>query len=137
MRIAIVAAALALSSLTTACVSREHPVLAISGANFAAATATTTDRATAIKAALKERGWAVDKEQPGAIMATYTKPNKDVPGGAHTATIGIEFDATTFSIKYVDSKNMMYDAAEGTIHRNYNRWVANLERDLMTLPTAG
>jgi len=135
MRIAIAAAVLTLASVTTACVSREHPVQAVQGAVFSSTAS--TDRAGAIKSALTARGWTVDKEQPGAIMATYSKPNKDVPGGAHTATIGIEYDTAGYSIKYVDSANMMFDPAKGTIHRNYNRWVANLERDLSLLQTEG
>jgi hypothetical protein len=59
-------------------------------------------------------------------VATYSKGVED----PHVVTSKITYDDDSFSIDYVSSSNMRYDAEDGTIHRNYNRWVANLHSDL-------
>lgn len=46
----------------------------------------------------------------------------------HRADITIAYDADSYSIRYRDSQNMDYN--NGKIHRNYNRWVANLNYDI-------
>jgi hypothetical protein len=42
----------------------------------------------------------------------------------------ISFDTESFSVRYVNSTELRYDAAENTIHRKYNQWVANLVVDI-------
>ena len=40
------------------------------------------------------------------------------------------FTDDTFSIRYVSSVNMNYDAATGSINPKYNQWVRNLRREI-------
>lgn len=121
--IAIAATAVILAG----CAMRDKPVLQIDDAPISVAGGEESV-ASAIKTALKGREWSVLDETPGKIRAEYRKPNADV--GDHVVVVDITYDADSYSIDYVDSKNMRYDGSAGTIHRNYNRWVANLERDL-------
>jgi hypothetical protein len=44
----------------------------------------------------------------------------------------IAFDTKSFSVTYVDSSELRYNATEKTIHRKYNQWVANLITDINT-----
>jgi hypothetical protein len=41
-----------------------------------------------------------------------------------------EFDTSTFSVKYVNSSTLLYDANKNRIHRNYNLWVTELIRSI-------
>ncbi|MCR9212233.1 MAG: hypothetical protein NXI13_00835 [Proteobacteria bacterium] len=68
-----------------------------------------------------ERGWQMKKEGPGKIMATLL--NRD-----HKAVVDIIYTKTNYSILYDSSVNLRYDGTR--IHRNYNRWVKNLEKDI-------
>lgn len=79
---------------------------------------------TAIIRAGAERGWVFRRVGPGHLEGTIDVRNK------HSATVDIFFDTQEFSIVYKDSDNLKYDAAARTIHRNYNSWVSNLERDI-------
>jgi len=42
----------------------------------------------------------------------------------------IAFDTESFSISYVNSAELRYDAVKKTIHRKYNLWVVNLINDI-------
>jgi hypothetical protein len=75
----------------------------------------------AIEAGLAERGWQVAGRRPGAIDAVLMVRE-------HRADITVVYDADSYSIQYRDSQNLNY--RNGRIHRNYNRWVANLNTDI-------
>ena len=64
-------------------------------------------------------GWSMYEEVPGHIVGTLTVRD-------HQAVVDIFYNTETFSIGYKDSANLLYTGS--TIHRNYNRWVMNLER---------
>lgn len=108
------------------CAIREKPVLNVADAPIVADESGSV--AVKIKDTLKARRWKVIDEEPGTIVANFSKANDDI--GQHSVTIRITYDADSYSINYVDSENMLYDEVTGTIHRNYNRWIANLQRDL-------
>lgn len=76
---------------------------------------------TAILAAGRDRQWIMRPQQPGVISGHLMQRD-------HTADIRITYDANSYSINYVGSNNLL--AAPGKIHRNYNRWVNNLDRDI-------
>jgi outer membrane lipopolysaccharide assembly protein LptE/RlpB len=80
----------------------------------------------AVLEALKSRGWKVEEQTPGRIVAKIDKRDK------HTATIAVTYSATQYSIAYVDSEGLNYDEKTGDIHRNYNRWVNNLNADIQS-----
>ena len=48
--------------------------------------------------------------------------------GKHYAEVSIPYSASAYSILYVDSRVLKYDAERQRIHRNYNKWVILLSR---------
>lgn len=68
-----------------------------------------------------QRQWIMSDAGPGVIKGKLQ--NRD-----HVADIKINYSATSYSIVYVSSINLM--ATNGKIHRNYNRWVHNLDKDI-------
>jgi hypothetical protein len=75
----------------------------------------------AILSAGLNRSWMLNPTSDGVI------DGKILLRG-HSANIRITYNANSYQIKYLDSSNM--DAKEGKIHPNYNRWVANLDKDI-------
>ncbi|CAI0957115.1 hypothetical protein V2T44_10015 [Serratia ficaria] len=67
------------------------------------------------------RGWIMNQTAEGVI------DGKILLRG-HTAEIRITYNQNSYQINYVGSSNM--DAKNGKIHSNYNRWVANLNKDI-------
>ncbi|MBA7844740.1 hypothetical protein HV213_01790 [Klebsiella sp. RHBSTW-00484] len=68
-----------------------------------------------------QREWIMSDAGPGVIKAR--QQSRD-----HVAEIKITYSATRYSINYDSSLNLM--ASGGKIHRNYNRWVHNLDKDI-------
>jgi hypothetical protein len=77
----------------------------------------------AIKSALEGRGWVIKSESPGRIEA-YVAPR------THRADILITYDDHSYAITYVSSSNLDYNEKRQSIHKNYNRWIANLQLDI-------
>lgn len=75
----------------------------------------------AIVTGMTTRGWVPKVIAPGHVEARLLIRS-------HMVAVDIEFRETTYSITYKDSDNLKYK--NGKIHRNYNRWVANLNLDL-------
>lgn len=46
----------------------------------------------------------------------------------HMAKVSIRYTDEFYSIKYLDSSNLRYDGQH--IHKKYNSWVLNLDRDI-------
>ena len=67
------------------------------------------------------RGWIMNPTSEGMI------DGKILLRG-HRADIQITYNDNSYQIKYIGSSNM--NAKEGKIHSNYNRWVANLNKDI-------
>lgn len=44
----------------------------------------------------------------------------------HKARIQIDYTEKFYAITYLESENLLYK--EGKIHRNYNRWINNLDQ---------
>lgn len=70
---------------------------------------------------LQRRRW-----QPKVISADEVQGRLNVRD--HWAQISITFNRKTYSINYLDSKNLDYK--NGSIHRNYNNWVLRLDRTI-------
>ncbi|MCV9878882.1 hypothetical protein [Brenneria izbisi] len=68
-----------------------------------------------------EREWVMTPVSPGVINARLDQRG-------HVADIRINYSQTSYSINYVSSQNLL--AGDGKIHRNYNRWVNNLDREI-------
>lgn len=74
------------------------------------------------------RRWLMEEKKTGLILATHKR-------GSHLAVVEIKYTQSTYSIRYANSSNLLYNGS--TIHRTYNNWVKNLELDIeMALQTA-
>ncbi|MCK1785590.1 hypothetical protein L9Z73_14865 [Pseudomonas sp. TNT11] len=84
----------------------------------------------AIVAALQKREWIVLRQSPQLVQAEITVRNQ------YYAAIDIRYTRNSYAITYRDSRDLGYK--DGKIHRNYNRWVSMLDRDIMAgLRSAG
>ena len=68
-------------------------------------------------------GWVCQIVSPGEIHGRLNLRS-------HEANVRIPYAADKYSILYESSTNLRYDAEENTIHRNYNNWVLNLQRQI-------
>lgn len=76
----------------------------------------------AIVKACRHKGWIPRKIADGVIEASIFVRS-------HKAVVEITFDENAYSINYKNSDNLDYRKRSNnreTIHRNYNRWIANL-----------
>ncbi|MDF2793551.1 MAG: hypothetical protein K0S85_1304 [Pseudomonas orientalis] len=83
-----------------------------------------------IVTALQKREWAVQRLSPQLVQADITVR------GQFYAAIDIRYTRNSYAITYRDSRELGYK--DGKIHRNYNRWVSMLDRDILAgLRSAG
>jgi len=83
---------------------------------------------TAILKAGQKRDWIMSEAGPGVIKGRLQARD-------HSVEIRIPYCATSYSINYERSMNLK--AADGKIHKNYNRWVHNLDHDIQMNLSAG
>lgn len=78
-----------------------------------------------VKNAILEAGlareWVMTPVAPGIIKGHLEQRG-------HSADIQVNYSTTSYSINYIGSQNL--SAGGGKIHRNYNRWVNNLDHDI-------
>lgn len=89
---------------------------------------TQTQVKNAILKAGIQRQWIMSEAGPGVIKGRLQ--NRE-----HEADVRIIYTATNYEIKYENSRNLQ--ASNGKIHKNYNRWVQNLDRDIQINLSAG
>ncbi len=83
-----------------------------------------TDKlANSIRISLVNYDWKITEDGDGVIFARYEKSN-----GLIMATIKVSYDTKSYSIEYVDSKNLDANLEAKKIHRNYVRWINNLNK---------
>ena len=68
-----------------------------------------------------DKRWMMKVVEPGKIEAY-------VLVRSHRAEVNITYNEKTYSITYKDSQNLLYK--DGKIHRNYNKWVILLDRQI-------
>jgi hypothetical protein len=66
------------------------------------------------------QGWEMRVTRPGQIMGTL-RDRDDV------AVVDIPYSNTSYSIRYRESSNLLYDPSTKTIHRSYNDWIKELD----------
>lgn len=66
-------------------------------------------------------GWRISDAGPGHLEGVLHLRE-------HTAVVDIPYSATMYSILFKSGENLK--AADGTIHKNYNGWVQNLDRGI-------
>jgi hypothetical protein len=74
----------------------------------------------AIISACRNRGWIPQLAGESQVNCSISLR------GRHYAEVEIPFSATRFSIIHSTSQGLDYDPSRQTIHRNFNRWIANL-----------
>lgn len=74
------------------------------------------------------RQWMMSEVSPGIIKAR--QQSRD-----HVVVVRINYSATGYTINYDSSQNLL--ASGGKIHKNYNRWVHNLYKDIQINLSAG
>ena len=79
--------------------------------------------ARAVVAVCARLGWVCQIVSPGEIHGRLNLRS-------HEANVRIPYAADKYSILYESSDNLRYDAEKNTIHRNYNNWVLNLQRQI-------
>ena len=68
-------------------------------------------------------GWQMTPSAPGMVDGRLSLRD-------HIAMIDVKYDTRSFSIVYRDSTNL--DFRNGQVHRNYNGWIENLNREIRT-----
>ena len=66
-------------------------------------------------------GWQMTPVDPGLVSGRLALRG-------HVAVVDVRYSPKDFSITYKDSTNLDY--ANGQIHKNYNGWIENLDRDI-------
>lgn len=107
-------------SLLLASCGRLQPVMSIENMPVAAKLQTKQVK-TAIIQAASDRGWTIEEASPKELIAK-------IHVRSHYTEVKIPYSAKSYSIIYITSKNL--NAKDGMIHRNYNRWVHNLNADI-------
>jgi len=79
----------------------------------------------AARAALTKFNWRIGEVTPGVIHSRYEKS-----GGKIFVEIEICYTANDYQINYIDSKNLDADLEKKRIHRNYVRWIQNLDKEI-------
>ena len=105
--------------LLAGCVSRTAPIETVQN-NVSTGHTEAQVRAAILKAGLN-RQWIMSDAGAGIIKGRQQARD-------HTANIIVQYSANSYIIKYDSSINLM--ASEGKIHKNYNRWVHNLDKDI-------
>ena len=117
-KILIVLAAVVLAGCTSRPVMNvtDAPVVTTGGKQL-----TADQVGNAIVSAGNGLGWVMTPVSPGLVGGTLKLRN-------HLAVVDVRYTAKTFSIGYKDSTNLDYQ--NGQIHKNYNGWIENLDREI-------
>jgi hypothetical protein len=101
--------------------ARTQPVFDVIQAPVAAnkANPSADDVRQAIVRAGSGLGWQMSPDRPGHVTGRLLMRS-------HVAVVDIDYAPKTYSIKYRESTNLNFEA--GTIHRNYNVWIQDLDR---------
>lgn len=83
--------------------------------------ATPEDVRIAIVRAGTTLGWVMTPVDPGLVSGRLALRG-------HLAIVDVRYTAKDYSITYKDSTNLDY--RDGQIHKNYNGWIENLNRDI-------
>jgi hypothetical protein len=115
-------ATLGVALMLAGCTSR--PIVNVTDAPVVTATGKqlTADQVrNAIVSAGNGLGWVMTPVSPGLVSGRLTLRD-------HVAVVNVSYTAKMYSITYKDSTNLNYSG--GQIHRNYNGWIENLDRDV-------
>ncbi|MBL6457035.1 hypothetical protein JMJ55_16995 [Belnapia sp. T6] len=100
----------------------QRAVPIVEGGGTFAGQASLAQRGAEIRRAGAGLGWIMQDQGPGLMRGTLNLRS-------HQAVVDIPYDTRRFTIRYVTSSNLDYGG--GTIHRNYNSWVRNLQNAIL------
>ena len=83
--------------------------------------ATSDDVYKAIQRAGAGLGWMIQKSDNSTATATLNLRS-------HQAIVLIKYSSTSYAIDYKSSIDLNYSEKDGTIHKNYNGWIQNLNK---------
>lgn len=116
----LVIAATSLLIILAGC--RANPVFNIENAPIEMSTKhSSKDIKKAIIRAGASLGWQMKSKKSGHIVGTLFLRK-------HVAVVDIKYTKKDYSITYKSSQNLNYDGVN--IHKNYNSWVQNLNRQI-------
>ena len=81
-----------------------------------------------IRLSLATHTWVVTAGKSGEILARFEKSE-----GLVRADIKVTYSAKGYTIEYVDSKGLDVNLEKKIIHRNYPRWIANLNKAIFMM----
>lgn len=91
----------------------------------------------AIGRAAQMRKWGIKSDEPGKVILVYPTNDRALQ---YQATVSVTYDQDFYKVEYVSSRglNEKRDGCYGQqgvvcAHRNVNRWIANLGKDLQRL----
>ncbi len=79
----------------------------------------------AVRTSLVSRTWTIESESDDSVIAILTSE------GGKMAKIKVIYDADSFSIERLETSRFDYDKSIGLISGRYNRWITNIEHDIM------
>ena len=108
-------------AFVAACTSR--PIMNINDAPVVTSgkAATAQDVERSIVRAGSSLGWVMSPVRPGLVSGRLDLRT-------HIAVVEVPYDTKSYSIRYKDSTNL--NAEGGNIHKNYNGWIENLDRNI-------
>ena len=96
--------------------------------SYAQETSTTNSLEKSIVSAAMSLGWQVQVVNQGHIIAILKIRT-------HRLAVDISHDDKSYSIKYKDSTNLLYDGEN--IHRQYDNWIKNLINSINAFTVSG
>ncbi len=119
-----IVAAIVLAAGLSGCAGRTAPIYIVENAKVVSGSGSELTRdqvRQAIVDAANYKTWRVKQAGDGHLVAT-------VHVRRHMAQVDIRYSSSRYSIAYKDSDVLMHDGT--SIHRNYNKWVMLLERQI-------
>lgn len=81
---------------------------------------------TCIVTGAHKAGWQIEKLYGGVFEATYTE-NDRRDYDVQAAIVNIHYSRDSYYIEYKNSAMMNYNEIRNTIHKDYNKWVRQLD----------
>ena len=120
----IIRAAIFILVLTIAvgCAGRTKPIYNIENQSIDYTLTMEQVEKAIIKAGVQKK-WKMMVIKPGQIVG-------NILVRSHKARIQIDYTEKIYTITYLESNNLLYK--DGKIHRNYNRWINNLDQTIQS-----
>lgn len=121
LKAALIAGAVVVAGIAACTVAPIYNVTDASTADASGKTFTASQVRQGIITAGSALGWRIVDAGPGRLEGTLALRD-------HKAVVDIPYSATKYSIQFKSGENLK--AADGSIHKNYNGWVQNLDRGI-------